>query len=839
MKNTKWILKSNSGNWNNSTDSIGLNKTTLIDQLIASRGLVSSAEIDKFLDPTVDKIGSPFGLQDMDKGVQIILDAIEKKSSIWIYGDYDVDGITSTSLCYLALSELGANVNYYIPLRDEGYGLNLDAISEIKAAGGEIIISVDCGITSHKEIDFANSLGLRCIITDHHDIIDSVIPKADAVINPKREENSYPFKSLAGVGTAFMLFLGVFDTLNRKDDIYKYLDLVAIGTVADIVTLQDDNRIFVKNGLVQLKNTKLPSLRALLKKIFFEDFETREFTPYDIGFIIAPIFNAAGRLEDAKTSVEFLISKDHTKYIHMIDHLIANNQNRKVVQEEILTKSLESINNKKLYDRNIIIVGGENFHHGVIGIVASKILDKYYKPTIVFEIDRNTGIAKASCRSTENFNMIEALTKHSEFLTKFGGHHGAAGFSMPFDKMEEFYNAMDSYCESVIHEEHQLKPVKIEALVELEDVNYNFFCELKLLEPYGFGNPTPLFAFHNIDYSDLKLIGKEQNHLSLTVKNSLIDIRNCPWFNAGEFYNEISKSKKISVAFKPKLEIYKNRFMYKIFIEDIKLDSQKDFQAISDLKKAKGDSNTNNNNLNKKINFPLKSVFYTEKKITDSKDCKINIVSGKGMVLLNREIIGFLDAPTVAILQKDMKDSNNKYICKITEILETDSNFNVFITIYPDYEFISYSVNQGKLFQDIKNYILGDKSYSEFEKSILGDIFKNNNSPTVNFSTNLDSSSNSNNLTTNNLANSSLITNNIAELENIILTIALFYHATGDKVLIINTLNLSLNDKILYFAQIKTTIEQVQHKYPFYIIIGNSKLDTTFIKDSKFLTITL
>ncbi len=794
MKNTNWIFKNSQSTINSS------NIAKEFQEILFSRGLKDEESMNKFLNPNLKDLNSPFGLKDVDIAVELILKNIENKESIWIYGDYDVDGITSTSICYLALKKLGADIKYYIPLRDEGYGLNFEALEYISKQGGKTVITVDCGITSHKEIDFANSLGLNMIVTDHHDIIQGVIPKAFAVINPKRIDNIYPFNSLCGAGTAFMLLLALHEKLNKREEMFKYLDLVALATVADIVPLINDNRIFVKSGLEQLKHTTLPSLKALLKRLFFEDYETRVFSPYDIGFIIAPVFNAAGRLEDAKTSVKFLISDDHTKFLPLIDKLIENNQNRKILQEKILNSCLETIEENELYKKSIILVAKEEFHHGVIGIVASKILDKYYKPTIVLEINREEGIAKASCRSTESFNMIEALTKHSHFLSKFGGHHGAAGFSILLNNLEEFYDAINKYCEEITHEHDTLKPIKIEKILTLDKLCYGFLDSLKQLEPYGFGNPTPIFAFYNIEYSDLKLIGKERNHLSMTLKQNGLEVRNNFWFGAGEYLDTILKYDKISIAFKPKLETYLNKYTYKAFIEDIKVDLK-----IPHINEATVSSEICN------ITFPIKSVFYSEKIILDAPYFKIKITENSGLIVHNSFTIGFLDSPTLFILKNHEKVSNDNYIARVTKTVETGSNYNVFIEIFPNYEFLSYSIKPGKIFLDIKNFLLRDKEYSDFQKNILNSIFKKGENLILNIN----------------------ILNKKEELEIIFLTISIYYFNLKNKVLIVTEENnkFNISPKLNYFAEVSTILKE---GYEYYIILNNN-IDEKSLKDKRFL----
>ena len=317
MRNTKWIFKSEN------FKSINSNIYKEIEQILFNRGIESKDEVEFFINGTLENLMNPSLLSDVDKGVERILKAKENNETIWMYGDYDVDGITSTSLCYLALKELEINVRYYIPLRDEGYGLNKEALNYIKEEGGNLIITVDCGISSISEVEHCNTLEMDMIITDHHEI-NNELPPAFAIINPKREDNKNSYKYFAGVGTAFMLLLALYKKLDKKNEIYKYLDIVAIGTIADIVPLKGENRLLVKRGLELLKSSKWQGLNMLMKRLFENPME-KKFDTYDVGFIIAPIFNAAGRLEDAKMAVELFVSDCHITCDKLIYELINKN----------------------------------------------------------------------------------------------------------------------------------------------------------------------------------------------------------------------------------------------------------------------------------------------------------------------------------------------------------------------------------------------------------------------------------------------------------------------------------------------------------------------------------
>lgn len=328
MNNTRWIYKNN--NIDKDIQNLGIDKD--IVNILINRKIDKKEKIQNFFSSHLDKLKNPFSLADMQKSIDRVLSAIDNKELIYIYGDYDVDGITSTSISYLALKALGANVSYYIPLRDEGYGINNEALKHIKEQGAKIVISVDCGISSIKEALYAKELGLDLIITDHHEITSN-LPEAYAIINPKRKDQEYDFSYLAGCGTIFLFIMALYDTLGKKEETYKYIDIVAIGTIADIVPLVEENRIIAKNGLEKLKNTENIGLSTLLPLVF-EDYHNKEYTSYDVGFLIAPIFNAAGRLEDAKRAVELLITPSKELAHSIALNLIEKNNERKELQKK-------------------------------------------------------------------------------------------------------------------------------------------------------------------------------------------------------------------------------------------------------------------------------------------------------------------------------------------------------------------------------------------------------------------------------------------------------------------------------------------------------------------------
>lgn len=782
MRNTRWIYRENqiSHNIEPSIDRDILN-------LLYNRNIKDSEEIHNFLNTSLDNIHSPLLLKDVDRAVERVLKAKENGEDIWIYGDYDVDGITSTSLCYLALSELGISPKYYIPLRDEGYGLNKEAMDYIKSQGGKVIITVDCGISAHPEIEYANSLGLDIIVTDHHEI-NNGNPPAYAVINPKREDNEFPYKYLAGVGTAFMLIYALFDKLGKKEDLYKYLDIVAIGTVADIVPLLEENRIFTKFGMEQLNRSHWLGISMLIKKIF-EDYQTRKFSTYDIGFIIAPIFNAAGRLEDAKRAVELFIEKDHRVCTEIINELLNNNSERKEIQETILERAIFKIENEKLFENSVLVVAEEGFHHGVIGIVASKILDRYYKPTIIMEIKPEEGIATASCRSIEGFNMIEALNSMKELFVKYGGHAGAAGFSIKIENIDEFSRRINEYAKKNIPESSLIKPVKLDITIPAYKISYDFIDKISLLEPFGFGNPSPLFALNNCEISGLRPIGKEKTHTMFNVKKDKLEIKNCVWFNSDDVFSEVASITHADIAFKLKLETYKDRYQYKMYVEDMQLPSHKEnlYERYYSLYNTV---------------FPIETVIYTRKNLENS-ELKLVYHDYEVDVTLNRNYLTTLDNQTSYLLLELRKNYGYNFKVSIKDIILKDENYNVHIVIDRDYEFVSYSLKQGELFRDIKNFLLGDFNYNSIQKTVLASVFKEKK-------------------------NTLAIVEKGRGVNTIIQTIGLYYKSMGEKVLLVT--DTVPSKRTLSCVDVA---DEFQEGYSYYIV--DKKMDFSPFSDKNSL----
>lgn len=484
--------------------------------LMVSRGIVDDIDVVNFMTDEF-MLSSPFDMADMDEAVFTVSEAIENGDKICVYGDYDCDGVTSTTLLVDFLRSKGADVCYYIPSREtEGYGLNNSAIDEIARWGVNLIITVDNGISAFDEAEHIYELGMSLVVTDHHQLTDGKLPKAEAVVNPHREDNAMDFHDFCGVGVAFK-FAVAMDEDNVEDIVERYIDLVAIGTIADVMPLKEENRAFVRRGLQKLNNNPRKSLAPLIKR------NSNKITSQDIAFQICPRINAMGRMGDAKRAVEFLLYDDAAQAVSACNSLDEENANRQQVEQEIIEDVKKQIKkNPRLVASPVIVVAGKGYHHGVIGIVAAHILEKYGKPTFVIGIDEN-GIARGSARSVEGFNIFEALSSCSDDMIQFGGHPLAAGITLKEDMIEKFSADINEFA---------IKNYPVMPQVELtldfklapSYLNLDLVDSLSVLEPYGAGNSQAVFGIYK-----LRLLGvtplSEGKHIRLDLQKKDTKIR--------------------------------------------------------------------------------------------------------------------------------------------------------------------------------------------------------------------------------------------------------------------------------------------------------------------------
>ena len=535
--------------------------SSLLARILANRGVKTQEEVEKFLNPKIEDLNDPFLLNDMTKAVQRLLKAYEQHEKITIYGDYDVDGITSVTVLYQYLCERGMQVEYYLPSRlEEGYGLNNEAILKIKNQGTSLLITVDCGISAYEEVEYAKSLGMDVIITDHHECPET-IPEAIAVIDPKRQDNTYPFSSLAGVGVAFKLIhaFSLQQNLDRKTYL-KYIDLVCLGTVADIVPLIKENRVIVKFGLILMKETKNVGLNALIDASGYSRINSGM-----ISFGLAPRINACGRMGKADLALELFLTQDSQKAKEIALELNALNKERQDVEKGIIEEAIEMIEAGKLYEDEMIILGKEGWHHGVIGIVASKITEMYYKPSVLICFEN--GIGKGSGRSIDGFDLHKALANCAEDLLKFGGHEMAIGLTIEQGNFQKFKNDMNLYAKENLHAE-KIPTLTADAEIKVGMVSVDKYHELELLEPYGEANPVPVFLYKNLKVDGVRLLSNDK-HLKLILKDNMA-IYDAIAFNMGTLQYSIKVGDKIDVLHYIDMNCFNNTEKIQLNIKDIK-----------------------------------------------------------------------------------------------------------------------------------------------------------------------------------------------------------------------------------------------------------------------------
>lgn len=533
----KWqIYETDQGKVNKIELRYKINK--ILATIIANRNIPEN-DIETFLNPTRNNFHDPFQMPDMEVAVNRILKAIETKEKTIIYGDYDVDGITSITVLKSFLKDVGLEVDYYIPDRiKEGYGLNKTAIEKIAKDGYTLMITVDCGITGIEEIEYAKTLGIETIVTDHHEPGDN-LPNALAVVDCKRKDNKYKCRDLAGVGVAFKLSQAIGTKLKiNENEWLKYLDIVCLGTISDIVPLVDENRTITKLGLMLVKQTKNMGLKSLLISSGYKNIDSTT-----ISFGIAPRINACGRLGHADDALKLFLSKDIYEVNELTNKLNEYNKIRQDTEKKIYIEAEKQIEEKELYKNPVIIVGGENWHHGVIGIVSSKITEKYFKPSILLCYEGN--LAQGSGRSIPGFDLHKGLMYCQNTIEKFGGHSMAIGITIKKDNFSKFSKELENLAKKEKIEE--IEPViNVDAKVNLADVDKSIVESLEQLEPYGEGNKMPIFAFKNLKIDSIRSLS-EGKHIKMTLKDGNTII-NAIGFNLGNLADDYKIGDKIDVA---------------------------------------------------------------------------------------------------------------------------------------------------------------------------------------------------------------------------------------------------------------------------------------------------
>ncbi len=529
-------------------------------KLLYNRELLEKEDIDRFLANDLNGFRNPFNFERMEEAIEKILKIKTNNETLYIYGDYDVDGITATAFLTLVFRKVGINVKYYIPNRmDEGYGLNKKALTEMNNNNCKLVITVDTGVNSIEEIKYARQLGIDIIITDHHKLVEEE-DKEILTINPKLSKN-YPFKYLSGAGVALKLAQALYKKLGEDfDKLYKYIDIIMIGTVADVVPMVDENRLIIHKGLEVIKKTKIKGLTYLLKYLKFGD---KDLTTTDISFFISPLLNALGRVGDSTIGVDFFVEEDEFVIYNIIEEMKKSNKKRRSLERN----TFNDIDRKYSLMKNIdfIFEASEEWHPGIIGVVSSRLALKYHVPVILVTI--KGGFGKASCRSIEEVNIFDILNEISKEFIRFGGHDLAAGFVVSKDKLDFVKDKVGKAIRDG-RGSHKERTVKIDYEVSLESIDDEFLRNLKRLSPYGLENPQPLFLDRDLEFIGTKKFGVEDRHFKTFLKKDN-KLYSAVAFNLGDkIEDKIYPFQKFDIVYYPEKIYYKGEEILQIKIKD-------------------------------------------------------------------------------------------------------------------------------------------------------------------------------------------------------------------------------------------------------------------------------
>ncbi len=548
----------------------------LLSCLLVNRGQTDPEQAKRFLYPDLHALHDPGLLKDMDVAVERIRRAIGGKQRVTLYSDYDVDGVTGTSILYHFFDLLKLEVRTYVPeRRKEGYGLNPGAIEKIAAQGCDLLITVDCGIRGLEPVRLANERGIDVIVTDHHEPGET-LPEALAVINPRRLDCPYPFKVLCGAGVAFKLAWGVAQGLSESKKVSaefrRYLveamGLAAVGTIADIVPLFDENRILATYGLRCLPTSKFPGIRSLLEG---SELGGKRISAEDIAFRIGPRLNAAGRMGSAGRALELLTTTDADRGKQLAEELTAENRKRQVVQREIADKAVQEVIDRGLDQQRVIVLHGEDWHPGVIGIVASRLVEQFHLPAVLIAMDGERG--RGSARSVEGYHIFNAMLACDKHLIRCGGHAAAAGLEIERSQLEPFRLAMQEQVRATLPEELLIPRLRVDAEASFSEIGERLIEEIARLEPTGSGNPRAVFVSRNVELVGApNRVGKDGAHLSFWARQDGRNFKAIA-FGRGEQAAAMQESRSMQLAFSPKINDFRGRSSVELYIEDLKLDN--------------------------------------------------------------------------------------------------------------------------------------------------------------------------------------------------------------------------------------------------------------------------
>ena len=522
-------------------------------QALINRGIKTAGQLDSFLNPRLTMLADPFDLPGMDRAVRRITDAVQSGERIFIHGDYDADGVTATAIVMDALKRLGSDPRYHIPVRAFGYGLGSEGIRKAKESGASLIITVDCGITSFEAVSAANSLGIDVIVTDHHEPVRDtasadtarrfVLPDAFTVVNPKLAHGPSPSADLSGAGVAFKLAQALLG--NSLDNVLELIDLAALGTAADVVPVVGDNRIILKEGLKLIQSGERPGIKALKEVAGIKPGSMRSTA---LHFMLIPRINAAGRIADANDVVKLLLTDSGNEAMRLAEWLNGLNVRRQEIGEVVFSEAMDMLQAAGSGPEGMgaIVVGKEGWHRGVLGIVAARITEAFYRPSFVLSVE--AGVARGSARSIPSFDVHEGLSRCNELLRTFGGHKQAAGLSLSFDDVNSFRDLISRLVLETVAEDDLVPILRIDAPLKLSDVTAGFVQEITRLEPYGYGNEEPVFGAKRLEIVQSRIVGN--NHLKMYLKQNGKGVDSIG-FDLGGMLDEVGPGAVVDAAFLP------------------------------------------------------------------------------------------------------------------------------------------------------------------------------------------------------------------------------------------------------------------------------------------------
>lgn len=540
----------------------------ILAAVLIQRGFSDPAAAYKFLNPSLDHLHDPSLLPDYQEAIHEILGARERKEKIFVHGDYDVDGVTSAALYSRFLTKIGCDVHAHVPHRmKEGYGIHETAVLDAQATGAKLFLTCDCGISAHKQVALAKQLGMRVVVTDHHTVGEE-LPDAAAVVNPHRKGSKYPFPEISGAGVAFKLCEGLTRELGHSKEHYcrAYLDLAALGTIADVMPLLDENRVIAKFGLERIKDTKKVGLQALLRETELLD-GPQPLTTRHVGWVLGPRLNAAGRIDDAALALRLLLETDEIQGALIARQIEQINSDRKTEQQKILDEAIEVVESEGLHERNVILVARPDWHPGVIGIVAGRLVEQFGRPAFVASIDPESGQCKGSARTIPGFNLAQAIHKHQHLLLSGGGHAMAAGFSVHVDQVAELAAALHEYAGSILTAEDFVITVQADLEVLCPEIDHASVEAISLMQPFGCENPAPTFLARGMSFVQVTPTKKPEHAQAILREGDGLAV-NCVGFGLGERMAELPSGFEADVLFQPEIDTWNGNRRLKWVIKD-------------------------------------------------------------------------------------------------------------------------------------------------------------------------------------------------------------------------------------------------------------------------------